>query len=111
MRALFYAVFVVLPLHLFRWPGTNALPLDLFEQMLGEAINDRRCDVHPRYNIAPSQLVPIIRRNATGVLELVETRWGLIPFGARKPKLFIQQFQRARQNRGTFGLLPSILQK
>jgi putative SOS response-associated peptidase YedK len=39
--------------------------------MVGEAIKNRQGEVRPRYNIAPSQTVPIIRRASDGQLELV----------------------------------------
>ena len=40
----------------------------------------------PRYNVAPTQQVPIVRREhegLTGERELAQVRWGLIPFWAR----------------------------
>ena len=37
----------------------------------------------PRYNIAPSQPVLIVRLDATGARELALARWGLIPSSAR----------------------------
>lgn len=40
-------------------------------------------DLSPRYNIAPTQLVPIVRYSADGSRELVTVRWGLIPFWAK----------------------------
>jgi putative SOS response-associated peptidase YedK len=40
-------------------------------------------DIHPRYNIAPTQQVPIVRQNAAGARELVQVRWGLVPRQAR----------------------------
>jgi putative SOS response-associated peptidase YedK len=41
-------------------------------------------DFTPRYNIAPTQQVPIVRLNAeTGERLLVSARWGLIPFWAK----------------------------
>jgi putative SOS response-associated peptidase YedK len=36
-----------------------------------------------RYNIAPTQRAPIVRRDARGEREIVELRWGLIPSWAR----------------------------
>ena len=37
----------------------------------------------PRYNVAPTHLVPIVRRApASGESELAQVRWGLIPFWA-----------------------------
>jgi putative SOS response-associated peptidase YedK len=39
-----------------------------------------------RYNIAPSQVVPVIRHNG-GLRELAGCKWGLIPFWAKDPKI------------------------
>jgi putative SOS response-associated peptidase YedK len=44
-------------------------------------------DIHPRYNIAPMQDVPIVRLNAAGERELVQVRWGLVPRRARDPSI------------------------
>ena len=44
-------------------------------------------DLAPRYNIAPTQQVPIVRRNRQGENELVEVRWGLVPRWARDPTI------------------------
>jgi len=63
------------------------LPIEQLEQLLGRAIRNQIGEVEPRYNIAPSQSVPIIRRAADGELEAVYTRWGLLPFWAKEPKL------------------------
>ena len=43
----------------------------------------------PRYNVAPSQLVPIIRSEASGQLAATPMRWGLVPFWDKsaKPKI------------------------
>ena len=43
--------------------------------------------MRPRYNIAPMQDVPIIRRSAAGERELVEVRWGLVPRWAKDPAI------------------------
>jgi putative SOS response-associated peptidase YedK len=63
------------------------LPIEHFEQLLGRAIRNQSDDLGPRYNIAPSQTVPIIRRAIDGEFETVYTRWGLLPFWAKDPKL------------------------
>jgi len=63
------------------------LPIEQFEQLLGRAIRNQIGDVESRYNIAPSQSVPVIRRAADGELEAVYTRRGLLPFWAKEPKL------------------------
>jgi putative SOS response-associated peptidase YedK len=44
-------------------------------------------DVAPRYNIAPSTDVPIVRVNAEGQRELVRVRWGLVPRWAKDPSI------------------------
>ena len=43
--------------------------------------------MRPRYNIAPMQDVPIIRRSAAGERELVDVRWGLVPRWAKDPTI------------------------
>lgn len=44
-------------------------------------------EIHPRYNVAPMQQVPIVRLNAAGERELVQVRWGLVPRWARDPSI------------------------
>ncbi len=44
-------------------------------------------ELAPRYNIAPSQEVPVVRRNASGERELVHVRWGFVPRWARDPSI------------------------
>ena len=44
-------------------------------------------EIGPRYNIAPTQQVPIIRESANGTRELVQVRWGLVPRWARGPSI------------------------
>jgi putative SOS response-associated peptidase YedK len=39
----------------------------------------------PRYNVAPSTLIPVIR-TANGVREVAELRWGLVPHWNTNPK-------------------------
>lgn len=39
----------------------------------------------PRFNIAPTQQVPVVRLDPTGTREAASLRWGLIPFWARQP--------------------------
>jgi len=43
--------------------------------------------MRPRYNIAPMQDVPVIRRTPTGERELVDVRWGLVPRWAKDPAI------------------------
>lgn len=42
----------------------------------------------PRYNIAPSQPVAIVRTGLTGARELALVRWGLLPFWVKDPRTF-----------------------
>lgn len=40
----------------------------------------------PRYNIAPSQVIPLVRHNAEAKREMALVRWGLIPAWSKEPK-------------------------
>jgi putative SOS response-associated peptidase YedK len=42
----------------------------------------------PRYNIAPSQPVAIVRNNAQGGREMALVRWGLVPAWVKDPRAF-----------------------
>lgn len=44
-------------------------------------------EIHPRYNIAPTQQVPIVRVNRAGERELLQVRWGLVPRWAKDPSI------------------------
>jgi len=44
-------------------------------------------EIAPRYNVAPTDLVPAVRLDDTGARELVPVRWGLIPFWAKDVKI------------------------
>ena len=44
-------------------------------------------ELKPRYNLAPSQLAPVVRLNARGQRELALLRWGLVPAWAEDPKI------------------------
>jgi len=41
-------------------------------------------ELEPRYNIAPSQPVPIVRASEDGERELATVRWGLVPHWAKE---------------------------
>ena len=57
-------------------------------QKLGEAFGFlSELELEPRYNIAPSQDVPIIKSDAKGGRTLDLYRWGLIPSWAKDPKI------------------------
>jgi putative SOS response-associated peptidase YedK len=44
-------------------------------------------DLAPRYNIAPSQPVMMVRQDVSGQRELVSVNWGLIPSWAEDPSI------------------------
>lgn len=46
-----------------------------------------RPNLPPRYNIAPTQEVPVVRLGEDGARHLVFLRWGLIPFWADDPAI------------------------
>lgn len=53
---------------------------DLFEVESGPALV-------PRYNVAPTQDVPVVRLDQEQHRELVMMRWGLVPYWAKDPKI------------------------
>src|SRR6516162_7100709 len=49
---------------------------------------DWQDDWNPRYNIAPTQLVPVIRQHPREPIRQVSTmRWGLVPYWAKDPSI------------------------
>ena len=46
---------------------------------------DHQAKIEPRFNIAPTQLVPVIVRESPN--KVVQMRWGLVPFWAKDPKI------------------------
>jgi len=57
------------------------------EQDLTELFELEAFDWAPRYNIAPTQSVPIVRQGAAG-RERVDARWGLVPAWVKEPAEF-----------------------
>lgn len=56
-------------------------PIEAMQQMFGF---EERPNLPPRFNVAPSQEVPIVRRRKDGTgRELALVRWGLIPYWAK----------------------------
>ena len=53
--------------------------------LLEERLHTTFPELTPRYNIAPSQEVPVIRKAEDGYA-LVMARWGLVPSWAKDPK-------------------------
>lgn len=57
-------------------------PADVLARLF-DAVNDPPA-IEPRYNLAPTQRVPIVRETADGSSrEIVLVRWGLLPFWAK----------------------------
>ena len=44
-------------------------------------------DLKPRFNIAPTQTIPIVRAGREAPREWAEVRWGLVPSWAKDPKI------------------------
>jgi len=64
------------------------LPTDLAEQFDVEIPDSIRIDFNPRYNLAPTQPVLVVRTGAEGGRrELTWLRWGLIPSWAKDPAI------------------------
>lgn len=60
-------------------------PVDALGQLF---LFDERPNLAPRYNIAPTQDIPIVRRRReSDDRELVLARWGLVPFWAKDLKI------------------------
>jgi putative SOS response-associated peptidase YedK len=49
------------------------------------AVIDRQASLEPRFNVAPSQTVPIIVSGSGN--RAIPMRWGLVPFWAKDPKI------------------------
>src|SRR5262245_57978915 len=59
----------------------------LVQEMHAELEEEGLLDLPPRYNIAPTQLVPAIRTNLEGRRMLTRFRWGLVPSWAKDLKI------------------------
>jgi len=61
-------------------------PEEIEERFDVEAIEEY---LSPRYNIAPSQIVPVIRQSSSedSLREMAGCKWGLIPYWAKDPKI------------------------
>jgi putative SOS response-associated peptidase YedK len=66
-------------------------------------------DIHPRYNIAPTQQVPIIRQNAAAGRELVQVRWGLVPRWAKDPSIGARMINARAETLATRGAFRNAL--
>ena len=56
-------------------------------KVLAEVFGTTFPEVAPRYNIAPTQEVLVVRRESAGGPEAVLLRWGLIPHWAEGPRI------------------------
>jgi len=65
-----------------RFASTSAR-FNRIEATLGTTFPEGRS----RYNISPSQSIPVIRGSADGGHEMVDMRWGLIPCWSTEPKI------------------------
>ncbi|MDD2273577.1 MAG: SOS response-associated peptidase [Desulfuromonadaceae bacterium] len=62
------------------------LVIDLSPEMITEIygiVRKIERELNPRYNVTPSQTIPIVREDAEGNRELAIVRWGLIPSWAK----------------------------
>ena len=60
----------------------------LSEQFLFDLGPHKLADFAPRYNIAPTQPVPVVRHApSSGAMELAMLHWGLVPSWAKDPKI------------------------
>jgi putative SOS response-associated peptidase YedK len=66
-------------------------------------------DLRPRYNIAPSQEVPAIRRSPEGRRELTLLRWGLVPYWAANETTGHSLIKCPRRDRGDQARVPERL--
>lgn len=62
--------------------------------------------VTPRYNVAPTQTVPIVRAGEGGRRERLDARWGLVPAWVKDPSAFKALLFNARSE--TVGEKPSF---
>lgn len=59
----------------------------IFSRYRAIITEDARKAITPRYNIAPSQFVPIIHQNKEQEVLIEMMKWGLVPFWAKDPKI------------------------
>jgi putative SOS response-associated peptidase YedK len=60
--------------------------LERLEQVLAGQFDAPLPPLRPRFNIAPSQDVAIVRRSLSGTCELSWVRWGLVPSWSEEPR-------------------------
>lgn len=67
-----------------------------FEEDLDALFDVVGLAVEARYNIAPSQEVPIVRQRSDGGREVLRARWGLVPHWVKDPSAFKANLINAR---------------
>ena len=79
-------------------------PVDALRQLF---LFTERPNLPPRYNIAPTQDVPIVRRTRDGAArELIMVRWGLVPYWADDPKIGNRLINARARERGAHAGVP-----
>jgi putative SOS response-associated peptidase YedK len=58
-------------------------------------------EIEPRYNVAPTQFVPVVRVDRDGRRVLRMQRWGLVPFWARDPSVGARMINARAETLGT----------
>jgi putative SOS response-associated peptidase YedK len=66
---------------------TLRTPLQHVVELFGTAINEELLPFAQRFNIAPTQMVPAIRTDASGRRTIDLLRWGLVPGWAEDPSV------------------------
>ena len=63
-------------------------------------------EIEPRYNVAPTQFVPVVRVDRDGRRVLRMQRWGLVPFWARDPSVGARMINARAETLGTNAAWP-----
>ena len=72
---------------------------------------DQRPNLRPRYNIAPTDDVPIVRLDREGRRELLSVRWGLVPFWAKDLKIGARMINARAETVATQGAFKEAFQR
>ena len=63
---------------------TVSNPGEILPELLG---NDDASEMAARYNVAPTQMAPVVVAGEDGSRRVVEMRWGLVPYWAKDPEI------------------------
>ncbi len=72
---------------------------------------EQRPNLRPRYNIAPTDDVPIVRLDREGRRELRLVRWGLVPFWAKDLKIGARMINARAETVATQGAFKEAFQR